>query len=102
GHGAVAGVDVPEVPGRAGEAALRGFKNLAVGLAGILVDEPVHADHVGERRAGGGGGEEVGLGDGEGGLVPAPGVAVDADVRGVGHAGGDGGLDRVLQADGGR
>ncbi len=77
----VAQIGVGLVEEVAGEAALAALEDRLVGRARVPVDRAVHADQIGERRAGDGGAELVGLGDQERGLVAAPRVTVQADAR---------------------
>jgi hypothetical protein len=76
-HRRVAQVRLGLIEEVAGEAALAALEDGLVRRAGVPVDRAVHAHQVGERRAGDRGGEPVGLGDQERGLVAAPGVAVE-------------------------
>src|SRR6185503_12245383 len=80
----------PVLPWSTGEPALAGFEYLTVSHAAVLIDEPVHADHVGKRRAGNRGREDVSLRDQKSSLVAAPRMSVNPDVFRIDYSGGDG------------
>ncbi len=84
-HRRVTRIRFPVGPRPRGEAALAALEDGAVGAAAVFVDDAVHADHVGQRRAGDGRSKHIRLRDRERRLVPTPRVAVQAHALRIHH-----------------